>query len=90
MAQNRNPLAAINSVTASIGGQQASVIYAGDAPGKIAGMVEFDIQVPWSVTGSVPVVVTVGGANSQATATVVVGGRSINRSSFSRRVRRTP
>ena len=90
MAEARNPLAYINSITATIGGQQASLTYAGDAPGKIAGMVEFDIQVPWGVTGSVPVVVAVNGASSPATATVVVDGRAINKSSFSRRVRRMP
>jgi uncharacterized protein (TIGR03437 family) len=90
LSQNKNPLAAIDSVTATIGGLQAQVTYAGDAPGKIAGMAEFDLVVPWGLGGSVPVLVTVNGAQSQATAIVAVEGRGPAPSSFSRRVRRMP
>ncbi len=56
--------------TASVGGQSAKVLYAGGAPDEIAGMVQVNIQLPDGVTGNVPVVITIGGVNSQATATV--------------------
>jgi uncharacterized protein (TIGR03437 family) len=85
-----NPLAA--ATTATVGGQPAQIVYAGDAPGEVAGMVQFDIQVPGSVAGTVPVVFTVGGASSQTTATVVIAGTSSQGSSkhVSKRVSRVP
>ena len=36
-------------------------------------MVQVNIQVPAGVTGNVPVIITVGGVSSQATATVATG-----------------
>jgi uncharacterized protein (TIGR03437 family) len=60
------------SVSATIGGQPAPVLYAGQAPSEIAGVIQVNLQVPNGVTGDLPVVVTIGGNNSQATATVAV------------------
>jgi uncharacterized protein (TIGR03437 family) len=60
------------SVSATIGGQPAQVLYAGRAPGEVAGMMQVNLQVPDSVTGNVPVVLKVGDAGSQTTATVAV------------------
>jgi uncharacterized protein (TIGR03118 family) len=52
-------------VTATIGGQAAQVIYAGSAPGQIAGVMQVEMVVPTGAgTGSVPVVITTGGVNS--------------------------
>lgn len=90
IAQSEDPLAAIAAVSATVGGQAAQVVYAGDAPGQVAGMVQFNIQIPKGVQGSVPVIVTIAGSSSQATATVAIEGPGQSRRSFSRRVVRTP
>lgn len=60
------------SVTATIGGQPAQVQYAGQAGGEVAGVVQVNLQVPDGVSGQVPVVLTIGGVASQATATIAV------------------
>jgi len=53
-------------VTATIGGQVATVVYAGSAPGQIAGVMQVELVVPAGAgTGEVPVIVTVGGVASQ-------------------------
>jgi uncharacterized protein (TIGR03118 family) len=54
-------------VTATIGGKAAAVIYAGSAPGQIAGVMQVEVVVPTGAgTGSVPVVITSSGASSVA------------------------
>jgi uncharacterized protein (TIGR03437 family) len=59
-------------VSATIGGKPAPVLYAGHAPGEVAGVMQVNLQVPNGVTGDVPVVLTVGNAVSQTTATIAV------------------
>lgn len=59
-------------VTATIGGQPANVLYAGQAGGEVAGVMQVNLQIPQGVTGDLAVVLTVGGVLSQATATVAV------------------
>lgn len=59
------------AVTASIGGQPAEVLYAGSAPGIVAGVLQVNLRVP-AVSGTVPVVVTINGVASQANVTVAV------------------
>jgi uncharacterized protein (TIGR03437 family) len=62
-------------VIVTIGGQPASVQYAGSSPGSVAGTVRIDVQIPDGVAGSaLPVVVQVGGVSSQAGVTVAVSG----------------
>ncbi len=90
VAQGTAPLAAIGSTTATVGGKPAQVLYAGDAPGEVAGMVQFNLQLPKGASGTVPVVVTVDGSSSQSTAMVAIEGLSKTRSSYSRRVTRVP
>lgn len=90
IAQAGNPLAAMSATTATIGTKAATVVYAGDVPGEVAGMAQFKVQVPKGVAGSVPVVVNVGGSASQANATVMIAGPGQTRTSFSRRVPRVP
>ncbi len=58
-----NPLA--NTVTATVGGQTASVAFAGVVG---AGLVQINVQVPTGIAnGDVPVVLTVGGVSTQST-----------------------
>jgi uncharacterized protein (TIGR03437 family) len=61
-------------VSVQIGGLDAGVLYAGAAPGLIAGVLQVNCQVPANVaTGySVPVVLTVGRASSQPGVTLAV------------------
>lgn len=59
-------------VSATIGGQPATVLYAGAAPDEVNGMVQVNVQLPPGVSGTVPVALTVGGASSQATVTVSI------------------
>jgi uncharacterized protein (TIGR03437 family) len=61
-------------VTVQIGGQSATVTYAGNAPGLVEGTLQVNATVPASVTpgNAVPVVLTVGGISSPATATIAI------------------
>ncbi|MGB9458635.1 MAG: glycoside hydrolase family 44 protein [Bryobacteraceae bacterium] len=60
--------------TATIGGQPATVNYCGEAPGFTAGLVQVNAQVPESITpgDAVPVIITIGGVNSQSGVTLAV------------------
>jgi uncharacterized protein (TIGR03118 family) len=59
------------AVSVTIGGQTAQVLYAGGAPGNVAGVMEVEVVAP---TGAAPgadaVVLTVGTASSQSNVTV--------------------
>ena len=60
-------------VTVTVGGIPAAVQYAGAAPFIVSGVMQVNIQLPDNVpAGSIPVVVTVGSAASQANVTVAV------------------
>jgi uncharacterized protein (TIGR03437 family) len=61
-------------VTVTIGGVSAVMQYAGSAPESIAGLLQVNAVVPQGIaTGSaVPIIVTVGGAPSQAGVTLAV------------------
>ncbi|HVO98853.1 MAG TPA: TIGR03118 family protein [Bryobacteraceae bacterium] len=59
------------SVTVSIGGKTAQLIYAGSAPGQIAGVMQVEAVVPLGAgVGTVPVVVAAGQASSQPNVTI--------------------
>ena len=64
------PVTAANSaaatITATVAGLPATVLYAGAAPGLIAGMDEVDLRLPAGVVhnSSAPVVVTINGSSS--------------------------
>jgi uncharacterized protein (TIGR03437 family) len=62
------------SVTATVGGIQADVQYAGSAAGLVSGVMQVNLVIPPSApTGSnVPIVVSVGGTASQTGVTVAV------------------
>jgi uncharacterized protein (TIGR03437 family) len=55
------------AVTVTIGGIPAVVAYAGSAPGLISGVMQVNVTIPLTApTGTQPVVVTVGTANTQS------------------------
>lgn len=61
------------TVTATVAGQPATVDYAGDAPGLVAGVLQVNITIPAGTpSGAQPVVINVGGVNSQSGITVYV------------------
>lgn len=62
------------SVTASIGGIPAEVLYAGAAPGLIAGVVQINVQIPQNAPSSpaAPVSLGVGSAVTPAGVTVAI------------------
>ena len=63
----------LTPVSVTIGGQTAQVLYAGSSPGLLAGVLEVEVVVPKNAgTGAVPVVITVGSASSQKSATVTL------------------
>ena len=68
------PLPVAQPVTAMVGGLSAPVQYAGGAPGLVAGVLQVNVQIPQAVpTGSsVPIIISVGGQNSQANVTLAI------------------
>jgi uncharacterized protein (TIGR03437 family) len=65
--------AIIASTTVKIGGQDATVTYAGVSPGAVLGLYQVNATVPAGVpAGAQPVVITVGGVSSPAGVTVYV------------------
>ncbi len=63
-----------NSVTATVGGVNAQVLYVGNAPGLIWGMMQLNLVIPSSVTpgSSVPLVLNIGGTQTQGSVTITV------------------
>ena len=61
-------------VKVTIGGQTATVNFAGGAPGTVAGVIQVNAQIPSGITAgaAVPVVVQVGTSNSQPNVTIAV------------------
>jgi uncharacterized protein (TIGR03437 family) len=61
------------AVTAKVDGADATVMYAGSAPGLVAGVMQINVQIPPGTrSGNVPVAVAVGGVASQAGVTLAV------------------
>jgi hypothetical protein len=60
-------------VSVTVGGQPATVLYAGAAPFEVEGVLQINIQLPPGVTGmKVPVTMTVGSAAGQSGVTVAI------------------
>jgi uncharacterized protein (TIGR03437 family) len=61
-------------VSVTIGGREADVLYAGGAPGLVAGVIQVNAQVPADLgeTGDAPVILRVGNASSQPGVTLSV------------------
>jgi uncharacterized protein (TIGR03118 family) len=63
----------VGAVSLTIGGQPATVIYAGSAPGSVAGVFLIEAIVPQNATtGAAPVVLKVGSASSPSGTTIAV------------------
>jgi uncharacterized protein (TIGR03437 family) len=62
------------NVTATIGGQPATVLYAGGSPGSIEGLLQINVRIPAGTTaGNAPVTLTAGSGAAPATGTIAVG-----------------
>lgn len=60
-------------VAVTIDGQDAEVLYAGAAPGLVAGVLQVNVRLPGGIhSGAVPVVLRIGQASSQSGVTVSV------------------
>jgi uncharacterized protein (TIGR03437 family) len=61
-------------VSVAIGGVNAGVLYAGAAPGLVAGLLQVNAQIPDSVAGgpAVPILLTIGNTRSQTQVTAAV------------------
>jgi uncharacterized protein (TIGR03437 family) len=60
-------------IAVKIGGQPATVIFDGEAPGIVAGVLQVNVMIPPTVSsGANSVVVTIGSNSSQAGLTVSV------------------
>ncbi|HKW97451.1 MAG TPA: hypothetical protein VJN43_06935 [Bryobacteraceae bacterium] len=61
-------------VRASVGGRDVAVLYAGAAPGAVAGLIQVNIELPADiVTGNaLPVAISVGGVRSQSGVTIAI------------------
>lgn len=64
-------------ISITIGGQQASTAYIGEAPLEITGLLQINAQIPSNITPgtAVPVQVSIGGALSQDTVTIAVSAQ---------------
>ncbi len=57
----------------TINGQPALYVYAGEAPGLVAGMMQLNVQIPANApSGDLPILVSIGGNTSQNGVTVSV------------------
>ncbi len=59
-------------VSLTIGGQPATILYAGTALGQVDGVLQVEAIIPEGLSGAVPVVLTIGSASSQANVTINV------------------
>lgn len=63
----------VQAVQVTIGGKDAAVLYAGAAPGLVAGVFQVNVRIPADVAGeAVPVVLKVGEASSAAGVTLAI------------------
>lgn len=58
--------------SATVGGQSATVLYSGSAPGLISGAFQVNLLLPAGLTGAQTVVITIGGASSQQGVTIAI------------------
>jgi uncharacterized protein (TIGR03437 family) len=69
------PASLTQAAIVTIGGQAATVAYAGAAPGSPNGVVQINVQIPAGLSaGQSPVVLQIGNATSPAGTTIAVSG----------------
>jgi uncharacterized protein (TIGR03437 family) len=65
-----------NSISVTIGGAtlaSTDILYAGLSPGSISGLYQFNVRIPaGTASGEVPVIITIGGEQTQAGATIPI------------------
>jgi uncharacterized protein (TIGR03437 family) len=68
------PVPVAQPVSARIGGVSAPVQYAGGAPGEVAGVMQVNVQIPQGLSASsaIPIVIRVGGHESQTNVTLAI------------------
>jgi uncharacterized protein (TIGR03437 family) len=65
--------APVLAVGVTVNGQPALYVYAGEAPGLVAGMMQLNVQIPANApSGDLPILVSIGGNTSQKGVTVSV------------------
>jgi uncharacterized protein (TIGR03437 family) len=63
----------LQAVTATLGGQPIDVVFAGEAPSIVSGVMQVNLRVPATApSGDLPLVVSVGGVASQPGVTLSV------------------
>jgi uncharacterized protein (TIGR03437 family) len=64
----------VASVTATVGGLAAAVVYAGTSPGIVNGVIQVNVTIPATAPSgaAVPIVITVGTATTQAGVTLAI------------------
>lgn len=63
----------VQTVKVNIGGKSATVLYAGGAPGMVAGVMQINVRIPAAVpAGDAPVVLRVGAQSSPQSITIAV------------------
>jgi len=66
-------------VSVSIGGRNAEVLYAGAAPGLVAGVLQVNVRIPVGLpSGNLPVLLTIGSRMSQPDVTVAVAAPAVS------------
>lgn len=60
------------TVTATIGGVTAPVLYSGSAPGEVNGVMQVNVTVPMGLTGAQPLILMVNNVASQSGVTIAV------------------
>ena len=61
------------TVTATVGGIPATVVYSGEAPGFTTGLQQINVQIPANVpAGSLPIVLTINGVSTQVGVTLAI------------------
>ena len=68
-------------IAINVGGAPANYEFAGEAPGLVAGTLQLNVMIPptLTVTGNVPLVVTIGSASTQGGVTVNIGSPAVAR-----------
>jgi uncharacterized protein (TIGR03437 family) len=72
---NPAPIPVAQPVTATIGGANADVLYAGGVTGLVAGVLQVNVRIPIDqpAGNAVPIVVTIAGKTTQADVTLAIG-----------------